>query len=237
MSTTRRAISSRGAHGRVALLTLGLVVGLSACAVEDNPATPSATTDSDDAGPPGDAGAELEGTWQLRADYLRDGAGATEQPEDLPTLTFEDGALGVNTGCNTGGGDYEVDGNQLTLGPVALTMRACEGVTGDLERLVSGLLGATELTFAVDDGTLTLTAEDGTTLAFSATDGAPGDADTTTSTGPTATGPAGDSGAQTTGTQTQKAKKSDAQTQKAKKSGTQTQKAKKSGTEAPTSTS
>lgn len=228
-------------------MALGVVIGLSGCALEQAPSTPTATTSAEDTVTESSGGSTgedaLQGTWQLRTDYLR-AAGSDAELQKVPTLTFDDGSLGVNTGCNTGGGDYQVSGDQLTIGPVALTMRACEGATGDLERLVSSLLGAGELTFAVEGDSLRLTAEDGTTLAFSAGEAGVGDGasdatGTATTSRPTATGQTGNSGSTATETQTQRAKQSDKpktsdgakKTDRAKKtdSARTTDKAKRSG--------
>lgn len=166
-------------------LGLVLVVSLSACSIQDSPGSwsPPSTPTAADTGPTtGDgaptseapAGADLMGTWELRTDFLRDSGQQTGAGERPPTLTFEDGTLAVNTGCNTGSGDFEVNGDEITLGPVALTMRACDGPTGALEGVVVGLLGAESLAFGIDGETLTLTAQDGTTLAFERSEGSAG---------------------------------------------------------------
>ena len=48
-----------------------------------------------------------------------------------PTLTFAaDGSMAVDTSCNTGGGPYELDGESINIGPVAVTERACLDPTG-----------------------------------------------------------------------------------------------------------
>ena len=168
------------------------MVSLSACSIEDSPGSwspPSPPTPSDVAPTTGEdaptteapAGTELEGAWQLRTDFLQDAGQATSTGERPPTLTFEGGTLAVDTGCNTGGGDYEISGDQVTLSPIALTMRACDGPVGDLEGVVVGLFAAETLTFGIEDESLTLTAPDGTTLAFERSQGMGNDAATATS--------------------------------------------------------
>lgn len=160
---------------RFGLLTLGVALALSVsgCSLEESPGawSPPSSPTSGDVEPtteqPPEA-SDLEGTWELETDYLQDAAAATGSDGPTPALTFQaDGSLAVDTGCNTGGGTFEVDGDQIMLSPIALTMRACAGPTGALEAVVSSLLGAEQLSFRIEDSALMLTAEDGTTLAFS----------------------------------------------------------------------
>lgn len=60
-----------------------------------------------------------------------------------PTLTFAaDGSMAVDTSCNTGGGPYEVDGESISIGPVAVTERACldpAGVMRQEARILAAL--------------------------------------------------------------------------------------------------
>ena len=67
-----------------------------------------------------EAGTPLEGTeWTL--------VSGVEAPSDaVPTLTLSDGSASGFGGCNTFSGDYELDGDSITIGPIASTMMACE---------------------------------------------------------------------------------------------------------------
>ena len=66
-----------------------------------------------------------------------------------PTLTFAaDGSMAVDTSCNTGGGPYTVDGNDIAIGPVAVTERACLDPTGVMRqetRILAALGNATSV--------------------------------------------------------------------------------------------
>ena len=62
----------------------------------------------------------------------------------------------VDTGCNTGSGSYTVAGDQITFGPLAMTLIACEGITNDVEQAQLAVLTGTA-TATVTDGVLTLT--------------------------------------------------------------------------------
>ena len=68
----------------------------------------------DDDGPP------LEGTeWAL--------ASGVDVPEDaVPTLLLEEGSASGFGGCNTFTGAYELDGDSISIGPLAGTLMACE---------------------------------------------------------------------------------------------------------------
>ena len=69
----------------------------------------------DDDGPP------LEGTeWAL--------ASGVDVPEDAdpPTLLLENGNASGFGGCNTFTGGYELDGDSISIGPLAGTLMACE---------------------------------------------------------------------------------------------------------------
>ena len=69
----------------------------------------------DDDGPP------LEGTeWAL--------ASGVDVPDDAdpPTLLLEEGNASGFGGCNTFTGGYELDGDSISIGPLAGTLMACE---------------------------------------------------------------------------------------------------------------
>lgn len=72
-----------------------------------------------------------------------------------PTLQFDGTNVAVDTGCNTGSGTYTVAGDQITFGPIAMTLIACEGITNDVERAVLTVLTGTA-TATIADGVLTL---------------------------------------------------------------------------------
>ena len=78
-----------------------------------------------------------------------------------PTLTFDDGgSLAIDTGCNTGGADWELDGDEITVEAARLTLRACEGDVMDQEAaIVAALEGAERV--EITPGSLTLLDGDG----------------------------------------------------------------------------
>lgn len=81
------------------------------------------------------------------------------------TLTLgDDGTYGGSGGCNTYGGDYGVEGDELRLGPARATKMACpgEGVMEQEQRFLAAL--ARVATFSVEGGSLTLSDADGALL-------------------------------------------------------------------------
>jgi heat shock protein HslJ len=110
----------------------------------------------DDGGDP-----PLEGTeWTL--------VGGVDAPDDaVPTLTLADeGASGFG-GCNTFNGGYELDGDAITIGPLAATLMACEDDKSAAEAAYLPALEAADA-WAIEDGELVLSTGGEETLRFSA---------------------------------------------------------------------
>jgi heat shock protein HslJ len=112
-----------------------------------------------------DGGAEdsppLEGTaWTL--------VSGVDVPDDaVPTLTLaDDKAFGFG-GCNRFTGGYELDGDALTLGPLAATMMACEEPKMAAEQTYLPALEAVDA-WAIEGGELVLSSGGEETLRFSA---------------------------------------------------------------------
>ena len=88
-----------------------------------------------------------------------------------PTVTFnDDGTVSATTGCNQSSGDWQLEGDALSIGPLAATQRACESPEGIMDQeaaLFTALDETAQLSIAGD--TLTLLREDGTiTLVLTA---------------------------------------------------------------------
>jgi len=96
---------------------------------------------------------ELEGTtWVLEGVIDGDAVSSVTAGLRVPTIDFLDGELRLDTGCNTGGGRYEVDGDTMTIGPIRLTRMACAEQAGnELERaVVTTLEGSPTFTLEAD---------------------------------------------------------------------------------------
>jgi heat shock protein HslJ len=95
-----------------------------------------------------------------------EGFSSTPAGVRTPSLQFNsDGRLAGNTGCNTAGGAYSIDGDRLTIGPMITTKRACAADEGNqLERAyVRAVEGSTR--FRIVAGQLELLSESGEVLA------------------------------------------------------------------------
>jgi heat shock protein HslJ len=99
-------------------------------------------------------------TWEVES--IIQGQTVSSVPEGAAaSLTLQpDGRFAVDTGCNTGGGTYTVDGAQLHLSGIELTRRACTGAAGDLERAVLAVLQVSPIDLDIEARVLTLTAGD-----------------------------------------------------------------------------
>lgn len=108
------------------------------------------------------AGSALEGvTWQV-VDYLAaDGTVAT--PVAPATVTFQNGQVAGNTGCNGFFASYTVDGSALTITLGGMTAMACEEALMAQEQAILAALGATA-SYAVADAQVTLLDSEGAVL-------------------------------------------------------------------------
>lgn len=113
------------------------------------------------------ADAEIEGTtWTVVG--VIDGDAVSSVPADAATITITDGALALNSGCNTGGGDVTVGESTLTFGPVILTRMACtDDALTQLEAAVTTVLDG-EVSYEIDGATLILTNGSGAGLQLTA---------------------------------------------------------------------
>ena len=75
--------------------------------------------------------AALNGTWVLEEFITKDRSAKTVAmrfPNKTPMLTFANGNLTGNDGCNNLSGNYTVNSNVLSIGNIASTRMMCEGV-------------------------------------------------------------------------------------------------------------
>ena len=110
--------------------------------------------------------APLTGTWKLTA------YGPKETPTPAvsgaeATLTFDrKGNVTGNGGCNSLGGKYSVDGDQITFTDITSTLMACDDARMAQESAETQVLSGTAK-YEIKDNTLTLTNGD-SVLIFSA---------------------------------------------------------------------
>lgn len=115
----------------------------------------------------GAAGDPLAGTeWRVEHIDLADRIPGTEL-----TLEFSDGQARGNSGCNSFGGAYQVDGSQLEFEALAQTLMACLEPAGvmEQEQAYMGALTSTER-FEIRNGSLVLFDSDGERVLLSRVD-------------------------------------------------------------------
>ena len=111
----------------------------------------------------GGASTSIIGDWKL----VSYGAPANPVPAapdvDTSIVFGADGKVSGNVGCNGFGGDYTVDGNTITFGPIVSTLMFCEGPVGDQETTTLNVF-VESASFVLDGDTLTITSADGSSV-------------------------------------------------------------------------
>jgi len=99
----------------------------------------------------------LEGTrWVL--DGIVAGDAVSSVPAGVTAgLTIANGQMQVETGCNTGNATVAVTATTLTIGPMALTKKACAPDATAVQNAMTAVLSG-QVEYAIDAGVLTLTA-------------------------------------------------------------------------------
>lgn len=99
----------------------------------------------------------LIGTRWLLDSLVSSGAVSSLPAGVVAALTFADGRVDVEAGCNRGGGAVTIADTTLTFGPIGLTKMACAGGAMEVERAVTAVLSG-QVRYAIEAGTLTLEA-------------------------------------------------------------------------------
>ncbi len=111
-----------------------------------------------------DAAAAIQGQWEATSYYAGTAVTSVLGGATLTAEFGSDGTVTGNTGCNTFTGPYEIDGENITIGPLTTTLAACG--TPELDQQQASYLNALDLarTFEVAAGRLDLF-RDGHTIA------------------------------------------------------------------------
>lgn len=108
----------------------------------------------------GGTSASVVGTWSL-VSYGPPSEQVAAVPDVGTSIEFTDkGEVLGNVGCNGFGGEYEVDGDTFTFGPIVSTLMFCEGPVGEQETVTLSVLQESA-SFELDGDTLTITSGDG----------------------------------------------------------------------------
>lgn len=111
----------------------------------------------------GGTSASITGQWSL-VSYGSASNQIPAAPDVDTSIEFgSDGQMNGNVGCNGFGGEYTMDGDTITFGPVMSTMMFCEGLVGEQE------IGAITVfqesaKFVLDGDRLTITSADGNSM-------------------------------------------------------------------------
>lgn len=124
------------------LIALIVVVGFTACS--------------------GQSSAALNGNWKL-VSYGSKSDPTSAAPGVDATVTFADGKVNGNVGCNSFGGDYKVSGDTIIFSQIVSTMMACADPLMQQESAVFSVF-TDKATFTVDGITLTIVSADGNSV-------------------------------------------------------------------------
>jgi len=133
---------------RTLAVVVTLALGLSVAACGSGGDEPESASSS---GTP----TRLDGTWELMNIATQGAATSLPDTVDAPTLEFTGGDVNVFTGCNSGSGTVKVQDSAIEFGPIALTNKACDEVSNQLETYVSRFLSGT-VGYELDQGNLVL---------------------------------------------------------------------------------
>ncbi len=102
--------------------------------------------------------------WRLAA---IDGVPAADADRTAGVSFGSDGRFRLDTGCNSGGGTYHLEGNRILLDQEELTAQACEGAVGVQEAAMLAVIEG-EPSWSIDTGTgrLRLATRSGNVLLF-----------------------------------------------------------------------
>lgn len=107
----------------------------------------------------------IVGTWEL----VSYGPASSQTPVSIYTNTMVDfdkeGEVTGNVGCNSFGGDYKLNGNEIKFGTISTTLMACEEPINTQESSVLKTFTDTAM-YEVNGDTLTITAADGDSLVI-----------------------------------------------------------------------
>lgn len=111
------------------------------------------------------SGGSLEGENWVVNHLTADGSEVHPIEGSTLTATFDNGTVSGSAGCNNFSGGYTLDGDAITIGPLASTLAFCDGVM-DQEQLYLTLLQSAD-TYEVDGDTMTLSSGGTVSLIFS----------------------------------------------------------------------
>jgi heat shock protein HslJ len=155
------------------LMLVTITLALSACSAQSTPQGTEPSPNSDQRPPTEGSSASnpLIGAWKLTA--YGSASAPTPAVEGVDAgLTFnEDGTVSGTSGCNGLGGDYSVQGNEITFGEFVSTLMACDDPIMAQEEAAHKVMIGTA-TYKIEGNTLTITKDDMVLVLTRGTQGA-----------------------------------------------------------------
>ena len=106
----------------------------------------------------------LTGEWKL-VSYGDVAAPTPALPGVDTSISFEEGQFGGTVGCNSFGGDYTLNGDQMSISPIISTMMFCDQTSAQ-ESAVLAILSDKTMTVTYSGNLLTLSSEDGKSVVI-----------------------------------------------------------------------
>ena len=106
----------------------------------------------------------LTGEWKL-VSYGDVAAPTPALPGVDTSISFEEGQFGGTVGCNSFGGDYTLNGDQMSIGSIISTMMFCDQTSAQ-ESAVLAILSDKTMTVTYSGNLLTLSSEDGKSVVI-----------------------------------------------------------------------
>ncbi|MBI5954419.1 MAG: META domain-containing protein [Chloroflexi bacterium] len=108
---------------------------------------------------------DISGDWKLVS--YGDAANPTPALPDVETtITFEDGQMSGNVGCNGFGGEYGLNGDQITFNGIMSTMMFCEETSTQEQGVLSVFSDNLALQIQVSGDSLTIASPDGASVVI-----------------------------------------------------------------------
>lgn len=106
----------------------------------------------------------LTGEWKL-VSYGDAAAPTPALPGVDTSISFEEGQFGGTVGCNSFGGDYTLNGDQMSIGSIISTMMFCDQ-TSTQESVVLAILSDQTMRVSQSGNLLTLSSADGKSVVI-----------------------------------------------------------------------
>ena len=106
---------------------------------------------------------DIIGDWKLVS--YGDVANPTPALPNVDTnITFKDGQMSGNIGCNGFGGEYKLNGNKITFSGVMSTLMFCEATSAQEQGVLGVFSDNAALQIQVNGDSLTITSADGASV-------------------------------------------------------------------------